>query len=111
MHEAGWKDRILLTLGLLKAIRVSGDSMRPTFKDGDVVLVRQARGIAVGDIVLAEHPYKTSVTVLKRVAAIDDAGRVELRGDGRDESSDSRSFGTLPIEHIRGKAICRVRRS
>ena len=110
MREAGWKDRILFLLGRRKAVRVSGDSMRPALNNDEVVLIRACRSPSVGDIVLARHPYKRSVTMLKRVAGIDDAGRVELRGDNPDESSDSRSFGTVPLEYIHGKADCRLTR-
>jgi nickel-type superoxide dismutase maturation protease len=111
MREAGLIDRILFTIGWLKAVRVSGDSMRPTLGDGDVVLIVRTRDVGVDDIVLAAHPFKSSVTVLKRVVAIDDAERVELRGDDPDESSDSRSFGNIRIEDIRGKVICRLSRA
>lgn len=83
--------------------------MRPTLEAGDVVLVAKPGRLVVGDIVLAAHPYKSSVTVVKRIAAIDD-GRVELRGDDPAESTDSRTFGTLAIEDIDGKAECRLAR-
>lgn len=110
MRNAGFKDHILLKLGRLTAVRVSGDSMRPTLADGNTVLVEETQEIAVGDIVLADHPFKASVTLLKRVASIDGDGRFELRGDDPDESSDSRSFGTLPLRAIRGKVVCRLAR-
>ena len=111
MREADWKDRILVVLGRQWAVRVSGNSMRPELEDGDILLVRRARALAIGDIVLASHPFKKNVTILKRLAAIDETGRLELLGDDSDESSDSRSFGTVPIEHIRGKAVCRLKRA
>jgi nickel-type superoxide dismutase maturation protease len=111
MREAGWKDRILLSLGLRKAVRVSGSSMRPALEDNDVVLVHRADKIAVGDIVVAAHPFKKSVTILKRVTAIDEADRFELHGDDPVESSDSRSFGTVPRKHIQGKVVARLRRA
>ena len=110
MRNAGWKDRILMILGQLKAVRVSGNSMQPTLGDNDIVLVRSPNDISVGDIVLASHPFKSSVTMLKRVVAVDAAGRFDLRGDDPDESSDSRTFGTIPIDHIQGKAVCRLKR-
>ena len=97
-------------MGRRHPLRVSGESMRPTLDDNDVVLVSPRSSIEVGDIVLASHPFKNSVTVLKRVFAIDAAGRIELRGDDPEESSDSRSFGSLPIDDIRGKVVCRLKR-
>lgn len=110
MREAGWKDRILLMFGRRRAVQVSGDSMRPALNDDDVVVVAPTSMISVGDIVLADHPFKSSVTLLKRVAAVDAAGRFDLRGDNPSESSDSRSFGSVTIEDIHGKVVCRLRR-
>ena len=95
-------------LGRLEAYRVDGDSMLPTLKDGDAVMIATSQSISPGDIVLAKHPYKQSVKVLKRVEKIDDAGRFSLIGDNPAESTDSRTFGTVPIEYIYGKAVCRL---
>ena len=75
MHEAGWFDRILFLLGLRKAVRVSGTSMRPTLDNDDVVLVRTRFRPAIGDIVLVEHPYKRSVTMLKRIGSATESDR------------------------------------
>ena len=111
MREAAWTDRILLLLGSRRAVRVSGHSMRPLLSDGDVVLVKQTSEVAIGDVVLASHPFKTSVTILKRVVSMDDAGNVELVGDDPSASSDSRSFGSIPMRDIRGKVVCRLKRS
>jgi len=110
MREAGWKDRLLFILGRRVAVRVSGGSMQPALRDNDIVLTTRSREIAVGDIVVAAHPFKSSVTVIKRVAAIDDQGRFDLRGDDPAESSDSRSFGNIPIKKIYGKVVCRLSR-
>lgn len=96
----------MLKLGRLRAVRVTGHSMRPTLKDGDVVLVSRSTRLTVGDIVLADHPFK-HVTVVKRVTAVT-GDRYELRGDDASESSDSRTFGTLSLKDIHGKVVCRL---
>lgn len=83
--------------------------MLPTLKDGDTVMVDPKATAVVGDIVLAKHPYKSSVKMLKRVSAIDENGRYELVGDNPDESTDSRTFGSISIEYIHGKAVCRLK--
>ncbi|MBV9240961.1 MAG: S26 family signal peptidase [Acidobacteria bacterium] len=83
--------------------------MRPSLNDQDVVIIEPSSAIVVGDIVLADHPFKNGVSILKRVVAIDDSGRFDLRGDNPNESSDSRSFGTVPALSIRGKAVCRLK--
>jgi nickel-type superoxide dismutase maturation protease len=109
MREANWIDRLYLLLGRRETFRVAGDSMRPALEDGDAVMIVPTTVVSPGDIVLAAHPYKQSVKILKRLAAIDDAGRCELVGDNPSESTDSRTFGTVPIECIYGKAVCRLK--
>jgi nickel-type superoxide dismutase maturation protease len=111
MRDARWFDRILVLLRLSKAVRVSGSSMRPTLDEDDVVIIRSLSSPLVGDVVLVDHPFKKSVSMVKRVAAIAENGRVELRGDNPDESTDSRTFGSVPIEYIKGKAVCRLKRN
>ena len=106
---AGWKDRILFFLGRREAFRVEGNSMTPNLNDGDVVLVKPTRRIKVGDVVLAKHPYKQSLKVLKRVSEINEQGRFELTGDNADESTDSRTFGSISSADVLGKVIGRLR--
>ena len=108
LREANWKDRIMYAVGKRKIFRVQGDSMLPTLKDGDAVMIVPTRSIKRGDVVLADHPYKSSVKILKRVNEIDNDGRYTLIGDNPAESTDSRTFGNLSIEYIQGKAVCRV---
>jgi len=108
LREANWKDRIMYAVGRRKIFRVQGDSMLPTLKDGDAVMIIPTKSIAPGDVVLANHPYKSSVKILKRVSEINDDGRYLLIGDNPAESTDSRAFGSLSIEYIQGKAVCRL---
>ena len=108
---AGWKDRILFFLGRRDAFRVEGGSMTPTLNDGDVVLVKRTRRIKVGDVVLAQHPFKQSVKVLKRVTEVNQDGRYVLTGDNPEESTDSRAFGSIKAADILGKVIGRLRGS
>ena len=108
LREANWKDRILQAVGRRKVFRVQGDSMFPTLKNGDEVMIVPTKSIERGDIILADHPYKTSVKMLKRVNEIDENGRYLLTGDNPAESTDSRTFGSLSLEYIQGKAVCRV---
>ena len=50
-------------------VRIQGDSMWPTLCDGDVVPMHRVDPllISAGDIVMAQHPLKPSVMVVKRV--------------------------------------------
>ena len=57
--------------------------MRPTLEPGDFVLVNERalndKTPAVGDLVLARHPFR-DLLIVKRVSQVDD-GRLSLRGD------------------------------
>jgi nickel-type superoxide dismutase maturation protease len=97
----------MLVLNGRKAYRVAGDSMLPTLKSGDIVLTDPRAEIYVGDIVAADHPYKQSVKLIKRVESIRPDGRYILVGDNLGESTDSRQFGTIARRNIAGKVVCR----
>lgn len=109
LPEAGWKEKFLFYLGKRRAIRVEGNSMLPDLKNGDGILIDPDAKIAEGDIVLAKHPFKKSVIILKRLAEIDQNGNYFLIGDNRSESTDSRTFGAISVKHILGKAVCRLK--
>ena len=82
--------------------------MYPTLRDGERVVVdttacREAPP-AVGDVVLARHPFMRDMWMIKRVVGVADDGRYVLQGDNPVESSDSRSFGPIPLRNVRGRA-------
>ena len=109
MPKANWKERMLYFLGRRKAFVVSGDSMVPTLKSGAFVLVDPHSKIKIGDVLLAAHPYKTSVKILKRVVGIDAKNNLTLIGDNPAESTDSRTLGAVSIESILGRAVSRLK--
>nr|WP_315102453.1 nickel-type superoxide dismutase maturation protease [uncultured Fretibacterium sp.] len=91
---------------------VRGHSMYPTLRDGERVVVdttacRKAPP-AVGDVVLARHPFMRDTWMIKRIVGVADDGRYVLQGDNPLESSDSRSFGPVPLRSIRGRAVYRA---
>ena len=101
-------DEAAFTGGLRKIFRVAGDSMHPTLKEGDLVLVSPGAELEIGDIVVARHPFKQSVTIIKRIAQILPGERYILRSDNSDDSADSRQFGAIPAKDILGKAEARL---
>ena len=111
LPEANWKERILFFLGRRGGYLVEGNSMLPTLKDGDVILINQSEKVSEGDIILANHPYKESVKILKRVEKFTENGDLYLVGDNKEllESSDSRAFGAVPLKYLIGKATCRLK--
>ncbi len=96
-------------LGKRRGFMVEGNSMLPTLKSGDAVLINPRSKFETGDIVLAKHPFKQSVKILKRIGEISQDGKFFLIGDNKDESSDSRSFSAIPKSEILGKAVCRLK--
>jgi nickel-type superoxide dismutase maturation protease len=108
IRHATFLERLMFRIGLRRGFVVKGNSMLPVLADGDAVLVDIRSTICSGDVVVARHPYKQSVQIIKRVTAINDAGHLELTGDKPDESTDSRTFGLIAREMIVGKVVCRL---
>ena len=91
-----------------RRVIVRDESMRPTLRPGDRLLVdRRAyrtRPPAVGEIVVAVDPEVPNRWLVKRVAGVDPEGRsIELRGDAVDVARDSRRFGPVPIDSVVGR--------
>lgn len=87
---------------------VSGNSMFPTLKQGQNVLVWCWFGKPkIGDIVVIR---KENLDMVKRVSKIDDRhNNVFVVGDNLDKSTDSRNFGPISTLKIVGKVILVVR--
>ena len=79
-------------------VRIQGDSMWPTYRNGDVVPFAPCNETyvpRVNDVVLVYHPMKDSVLMVKRVSVVQNDGRLFLTGDNPDPtaSEDSHNFG------------------
>ena len=109
LPEADWWERLAHLCGFREIFLVQGDSMLPGLKDGDLVLVNPYAAPQIDDIVLARHPFKRSVQIIKRIKEISPEGRYFLVGDNADESTDSRSFGAIPAKDILGKVVSRLK--
>lgn len=112
MHDeipiVGFLEKLRLFVGRLQGIAIEGDSMHPTLKSGDRVLVAKNSTIGVGDIVVTHHPFKTSVKIVKRVSSIETDGKISVIGDNPNESSDSRGFGSINRSDVIGKVVARL---
>jgi nickel-type superoxide dismutase maturation protease len=88
-------------------VAVDGRSMEPALEPGDWLFVDPDayldRVPAPGDLVLAPDPREPERLLIKRVASIDGDGRLELLGDAPDESTDSRTFGSIDPSTVRGR--------
>jgi nickel-type superoxide dismutase maturation protease len=85
--------------------RVTGNSMLPTLRDGEVVVVDPHGLPTPGGVVMCRHPFRTDVLVIKRLGELTHDGALVLMGDHPDESTDSRSYGPVPRVHFRGVIV------
>jgi nickel-type superoxide dismutase maturation protease len=96
----------------LDVVEVQGHSMAPALLPGDRLIV-EARSFARRlpqrrEVVLAPDPREPARELVKRVAAVDEReGVVALHGDAPDSSTDSRTFGAIPIDRVRWRIAAR----
>jgi len=95
-------------LGRRRRFRVDGRSMLPTLAPGDHVFVDPRARYARGDVIVAQHPFKSDVVLVKRVGDIGDDGRVELLSDNPAEGSDSRTLGRVAPGQVFGAVVARI---
>lgn len=85
---------------------VEGTSMEPEIPEGSLVIYnRLVKSYEENDIVIVQME---GTSILKRIDTIEE-DRVYLLGDNLSESVDSRTFGWVEMEQIRGKVICVIR--
>jgi len=111
LEDSSVYDLLLWLLRLRRRFRVAGNSMMPLLKPGDELLIDpkayRRKSPCPGDIVVARHPYRTDLKLVKRVISVFEDGRCYLRGDNPLESTDSDAFGSMPLELIIGRVTSR----
>jgi nickel-type superoxide dismutase maturation protease len=91
----------------LTRVAVAERSMEPALRPGDWLLVRRTRRIRAGQIVLARHPGRPDLLIVKR-AAREVQGGWWLESDNADAGAvDSRRFGPVPGPLIEGRVLVR----
>ncbi|MEU8826280.1 S26 family signal peptidase [Streptomyces sp. NPDC048636] len=115
----------------LMLIRVTGNSMAPTFTDSSRLLVRTSKRVRSNDVIIFRNPLGEADPELrwlvKRVAALPGepvpaevlervgarpgaavpAGRIVVRGDA-ERTLDSRHFGYVPSGTVLGVVVTRL---
>src|SRR5690242_15870992 len=85
--------------------------MEPALRPGDWLLVRRTHRIRPGQIVLARHPERPDMLLVKRAARRVDGGWW-LASDNPDAGAvDSRRFGAVPGPLIEGRVLVRYWRA
>ncbi|HAN06885.1 MAG TPA: S26 family signal peptidase [Acidimicrobiaceae bacterium] len=88
----------LSRIWLFRRFLVTGQSMSPTFNNGDGVIAIRSRRAIVGQVRVARNPNKDSMWLLKRVSAVGQDGMMSLSSDSNDSSVvDSRTFGRVLV--------------
>jgi phage repressor protein C with HTH and peptisase S24 domain len=110
------KSRLPSAFWPLKRARVTGNSMAPTFEDGDLLLVQMFSGapkeIPLRTVVLIERELQPGILYIKRIQK-SHSGAYWVEGDNRDPDitelmSDSRVWGYLQANEIRGRVLLRI---
>ncbi len=81
--------------------------MRPLLRDGALIAatpVDAGTRLFVGEVVVARHPDRPEITIVKRILAIDADGKVFLDGDNSAASTDSWGFGPIARDLILARA-------
>ncbi|WP_280672369.1 MULTISPECIES: nickel-type superoxide dismutase maturation protease [unclassified Kitasatospora] len=87
---------------------VAGPSMVPTLLHGDQLVVRYGARLRPGAVVLARHPLRQDLLVVKR-ATERRSGGWWLLSDNQFIESDSREYGAVPPELVLGRVLLRLR--
>ena len=91
----------------LLRVKVAERSMEPALRPGDWLVARRTRRVRAGQIVLARHPGRPDLLILKRAARRVDGGWW-LESDNPDAGPvNSRRFGAVPQELIVGRVLGR----
>jgi signal peptidase I len=112
------------------SVRVEGNSMTPTYNDGDWLMARWAdysmarnlltkllhrlqSSLAVGDVVVIEREEQPGIYYVKRIADVREPEcelpMIYVLSDNA-EGTDSRTWGWLPIHYVKARVEFRVKR-
>ena len=85
--------------------------MEPALHPGDWLLVRRTGRVRPGQVVVARHPARPTLLLVKRAQRRDPGGWFLQSDNLNGSATDSRTFGLVPPELIEGVVLFRYRRS
>ena len=89
-------------------VAVVEHSMEPALLPGDWLLVLRTRRVRAGQIVLARHPERPDMLIVKRAAWLEPAGWWLVSDNpGAPGAADSFRFGPVPQALIEGRLLIR----
>ena len=92
-------------------VTVAEESMLPALRPGDWLIARRTRRISPGQVVVARHPERPEMLLVKRAARQADGGWW-LESDNPEAGAvDSRRFGVVPGPLIEGRVLARYWRA
>jgi nickel-type superoxide dismutase maturation protease len=91
--------------------KVTERSMEPALRPGDCLLIRRTRRIRPGQIVVARHPERPELLIVKRAARRAGGGWWLESDNPAAGAVDSRRFGTVPGPLIEGQVLARYWRT
>lgn len=97
---------LLFRIAPFVLLSIRGESMSPTLKPGQKVLVQKQWffcKINTSEVIAFSHPLNGNL-LIKRVKKIEN-GKYYVMGDNKQESTDSRDFGLISSSSIIGKVL------
>jgi nickel-type superoxide dismutase maturation protease len=91
--------------------KVTERSMEPALRPGDCLLIRRTRRIRPGQVVIARHPERPEMLLVKRAARQADGGWWLDSDNPGAGAVDSRRFGAVPGPLIEGRVLARYWRA
>ncbi len=91
--------------------KVTERSMEPALRPGDCLLIRRTRRIRPGQVVVARHPDRPEMLLVKRAARRADGGWWLESDNPAAGAVDSRRFGAVPGSLIEGRVLARYWRA
>lgn len=91
-------------------VAVAERSMQPALDPGDWLLVWRGAPTRPGQLVVARHPGRPGLLLVKRAVRHEPGGWWLLSDNSMAPAVDSRQFGPVPPQLIEGRVLGRYRR-